>query len=60
MAASKPAIEIVLEFGHTATLKDIPVLDKHGKNHTHDWHLHVKAPEGNKCEYYLEKVIFSQ
>jgi transcription initiation factor IIF auxiliary subunit len=52
------SIEIVLEFTHSAVLKDKPVVHKSGITHTHDWHLVVRAAEGGKCEYYLEKVVF--
>jgi len=58
-AKEASSIEIVLEFVHTAILKDKPVVLKSGVTHTHDWHLFIKAADGGKCENYLEKVVVS-
>ena len=53
-SGSKSTLEIILEFGHKAILKDKTVND-----YTHDWEIWVKNPNDGKIENFLEKAVFT-
>ena len=52
-------VEIILEFGHKATLKDVPIKDSRGRPYTHDWEVWVRNPNDGRIEHYLDKVVFT-
>ena len=51
---SKSTLEIILEFGHKAILKDKTV-----DSYTHDWEIWVRNPNDGKIENFLEKAVFT-
>merc|ERR1719278_1998586 len=50
-------LEVILEFGHTSTLRD--AVDAVPGAATHDWEVWVKNPSNDKIENFLEKVVFT-
>ena len=57
-SGSKSTLEIILEFGHKAVLKDVP--SRFGDIcYTHDWEIWVKNPNDGKIENFLEKAVFT-
>ena len=57
-SGSKSVLEIILEFGHKAVLKEEEV--KVGDcAYTHDWEVWVRNPSDGKIENYLKKVVFN-
>ena len=53
-----PLLEVILEFGHTSTLRDAVDANVPGAV-THDWEAWVKNPSNDKIENFLEKVVFT-
>jgi len=51
-------LEVILEFGHTSTLRDAVDASVPGAA-THDWEVWVKNPSNDKIENFLEKVVFT-
>jgi len=51
-------LEVILEFGHTSTLRDAVESNVPGAA-THDWEVWVKNPSNDKIENFLEKVVFT-
>ena len=57
-SGSKSTLEIILEFGHKAVLKDVP--SRLGDiGYTHDWEIWVRNPNDGKIENFLEKAVFT-
>jgi len=64
MSERKPSstekLEIILEFGHRAILKDVPAPVKGQPDvlNTHDWEVWVKSPCDGRIDSYMDKVVF--
>ena len=53
-------VEIILEFGHKAVLKDVPIKDSRGRPYTHDWEVWVRSPNAeDRIDSFLEKVVYT-
>ena len=50
-------LEVILEFGHSSTLRD--ALESVPGPATHDWEVWVKSPSDDRIENFLEKVVFT-
>ena len=51
------SLEVILEFGHTSTLRN--ALESVPGDATHDWEVWVKSPSDDEIENFLEKVVFT-
>ncbi|ELT90175.1 hypothetical protein CAPTEDRAFT_223937 [Capitella teleta] len=48
------SVQVKLELGHSAVLRDRPTPD----GLTHDWTMFIRGPEGSNIQHFVEKVIF--